>query len=122
MARSKAKAFTISLALRASVGASPTTCCLISCCVRVDPPLEEPRPMNFPRLARITALGTTPLCSAKCSSSVATIACLRLSEIASDVTEVRRRSLSIDPIKEPSAYRMSEIDEISFTCLTRSSV
>ena len=103
MARSKARASTISLAFRVRVGASPTTCCLMSCCVRVDPPLEEPSPMKFPRLARMTAFGTTPLCSAKCSSSVAMIAFFRFSEMASDVTAVRRRSLSIAPIIDPSA-------------------
>ena len=103
IARSSAKALTISLALRAKVGASPTTCCLISCWVRVDPPLDEPSPIKLPRLARMIAFGTTPLCSVKCSSSVAITAFLRLSEIPSDVTDVLRRSLSIEAIKEPSA-------------------
>ena len=103
MLRSKARASTISVALRAKVGASPTTCCLINCWVKVEPPLDEPKPAKVPKVARITAFGTTPLCSRKCSSSVATIAFLRLSDISSDETEVRSRSLSIEAMTLPSA-------------------
>ena len=102
MARSKARASIISLALRARVGASPTTCCLMTCWVKVEPPLDEPRPTKVPKVARITALGTTPLCSLKCSSSVATMAFLRLSEIASEATEVRNKSPSIEAMVLPS--------------------
>ena len=59
--------------------------------------------VKVPKVARITAFGTTPLCSRKCSSSVATIAFLRLSDISSDETEVRSRSLSIEAMTLPSA-------------------
>ena len=93
----------ISVALRVKVGASPTTCCLMICCVKVEPPLDEPNPTSVPKVARITAFGTTPLCSVKCSSSVAMMAFFRLSDIASDATEVRNKSPSIEAMVLPSA-------------------
>ena len=102
----------ISVALRLKVGASPTTCCLITCWVIVEPPLAEPIPTTDPRVARKTALGTTPLWLMKFSSSVAITAFFTFSEIAELSTVTLSRSLSIVEIKLPSAYVNSEIADI----------
>ena len=103
----------ISDALRLKVGASPTTCCLINCCVKVEPPLEEPIPTTDPSVARKTAFVTTPLCFRKFSSSVAMTAFFTLSEISLLLIGTRNKSLSMAEMELPSAYFNSEMVEIS---------
>ncbi len=90
--------------LTPSRAVSPVYMLRTSCIVRVDPPwIVLPLLVTFFTAARNRPQLSTPLCSQKRRSSIATVASRITGAIAVERTGVRRMSAWMKPRREPSA-------------------